>query len=102
MEKYGITEDEAYFLFDRDYNRVVSSLHGKFPWYDNQPKEVQNILINMAFNLGLNRLSRFKKTIKFITEKKYAQAAVEMLDSKWANQVGDRAIRLSERMKRCR
>jgi lysozyme len=52
----------------------------------------------MYFNLG-NRLFGFKKTLKYIDEGNYAQAAEEMLDSKWAGQVGERAQRLSRMMK---
>lgn len=57
----------------------------------------QECLINMAFNLGYNRLSNFKKTIKFIEEKRYDRAGLEMLDSKWHREdVKKRAARIAE------
>ena len=59
----------------------------------------QAVLINMAFNIGLSGLFKFKKTISAIKGGFYEKAAKEMLDSKWANQVGNRATELSEQMR---
>lgn len=57
----------------------------------------QECLINMSFNLGYNRLSNFKKTIKFIEEKRYDRAGLEMLNSKWHREdVKKRAARIAE------
>jgi lysozyme len=53
----------------------------------------------MIFNLGIARFSAFKKTISLIEEGSYSEAAQEMLDSRWANQVGSRANELSEMMR---
>jgi lysozyme len=53
----------------------------------------------MIFNLGLSRFKNFKKTIKAIENKDFASAADEMLNSAWANQVGQRAITLSNKMR---
>lgn len=57
----------------------------------------QNSLINMAFNLGYNRLSKFKNTIHYINMCKYERAGLEMLDSKWHREdVGKRAVRIAK------
>ena len=52
----------------------------------------------MCFNLGRPRLSNFKKFLAALEEGDYEKAAVEMMDSRWASQVGDRAVRLRDRM----
>ena len=52
----------------------------------------------MTFNLGMPRLKKFSKMISAIEEKEWTLASKEMLNSKWANQVGNRANRLSEMM----
>jgi lysozyme len=57
----------------------------------------QRVLTNMAYNLGF-RLMGFKKFYKAIQNEDWAEAKIQMLDSLWARQVGDRAIRLSEMM----
>ena len=52
----------------------------------------------MCFNLGYPRFSKFKKFLEAVKKEDWETAGVEMLDSKWATQVGDRAIRLKEKM----
>jgi len=59
----------------------------------------RGVIINMLFNLGRSRFSRFKKTIAALRAKDYDTAAVEMMDSKWARQVKTRAVELSEIMR---
>ena len=55
-------------------------------------------MINMCFNLGLSRLLNFKNFLEAVESKDYVKAGVEMLDSKWATQVGPRATRLKNMM----
>ena len=52
-------------------------------------------LVNMAFNLGLSRLRSFKRMLKALAEEDFETAAAEALNSRWAEQVGDRAARLA-------
>jgi lysozyme len=56
-----------------------------------QPPGVQNALINMCFNLGIDELCMFNAMIKFLEIKDYTNAAKAALESKWAKQVGQRA-----------
>ena len=58
----------------------------------------KSILINMAFNLGKPRLSQFKNTLRAIENEQWSSAAMGMLDSLWARQVGQRAQELAARM----
>jgi lysozyme len=53
----------------------------------------------MVFNMGMGRFQHFTRTIAFLEAGDYLKASVEMLDSKWAAQVSNRAIRLSHMMK---
>ena len=59
----------------------------------------RDVLIEMAYNLGINGLRRFRNTLNLIRACAYEKAAAAMLDSKWARQVGPRADRLAERMR---
>lgn len=59
----------------------------------------QAVLINMAFNLGKAKLLGFKRTLEAIALRDFDNAALYMLQSKWAAQVGQRAIRLAKQMK---
>ena len=55
----------------------------------------------MCFNMGSPRVSKFKKMLGALKVQDYQTASKEMLDSKWANQVPNRARRLSEIMEKC-
>jgi len=57
------------------------------------------VVLNMLFNLGIHRFKKFKKLINALYARDWTLASVEMLDSKWAKQVGKRATELSKMMK---
>lgn len=63
-------------------------------FWDNLSNERQGVLVNMCFNIGINRLMGFKKMIAALKNYDYLEAALQMIDSKWHSQVGPRAIRL--------
>lgn len=90
IEDNGISKEEADFMFDNDFARCQKEL-SRYTWYTDQPQNIQNALINMCFNLGINRLLGFNKMIAALMNKNYTIAAMEALDSKWAEQVGDRS-----------
>lgn len=91
----GISQNEAYFLLDED----ISYFHAKLMHYLdcfeklNMPRQVA--LVDMCFNLGLQGFLNFKEMVSALEAHDYARAADEMLDSKWAQQVGERAVRLA-------
>lgn len=58
----------------------------------------QNVLANMAYNLGYHRLGTFKRMIAAVERKDFLAAAAEMEDSAWYRQVGKRAVRLTKEM----
>ena len=96
LDDRGITEDEAMMLLDNDIEIVRRELIAITSdlWYL-LPDDIHRALLNMAFNLGVPRLMKFKKmwtALKFVD---YGKAADEALDSKWARQVGDRAERIA-------
>jgi lysozyme len=86
----GITKSEADILFENDYSKAAKDL-SPFYWYMIQPMQVKYALINMCFNLGIGGLLEFRKMIAALSVKNYTQAAIEALNSKWADQVGNRA-----------
>jgi lysozyme len=104
-EEYGapvgtpVSEERVNSVFDEDVETYIDETKKVFGNLEDMPQEVQQVLVNMCFNMGAPRLSQFKKFIKAIHDEDWATASVEMLDSRWAKQVGDRAIRLSNRIK---
>jgi lysozyme len=53
----------------------------------------------MCFNIGLVGLLKFKKALLLVKAGDYTKASIEMLDSKWSKDVGNRALELSTQMK---
>lgn len=90
LEDNGLTQEEADLLFDNDFNRCQREL-SPYVWYFDSPQNVQDALMNMCFNLGLPKLLGFKKMLAAILKKDFTTAAQEALQSKWANDVGERA-----------
>lgn len=97
LEDMGVSEVEAMVMLRNDIEQCYEEL-SVFSWFEDLDQVRQEALINMLFNLGLPTFLKFKKTLKFVAEGKYSQAAAEMLNSKWATQVGDRAKELAYMM----
>jgi len=96
----GISREESRMLFQHDLERAEAFIDQTWPW---AAKWVINrvrraVLIDMAFNLG-GRLKRFKRMLRALEQENYSEAAVQMLDSRWATQVGRRATRLAKMMR---
>lgn len=68
-------------------------------WWHLLSNERRGVVINMVFNLGMDGFKKFKRMIACLSVEDYEGASEEMLDSRWADQVGKRATRLSEQMK---
>ena len=98
LEDRGITEDEAMCLLDNDIKIVKDEILNKLPWVYCINTTAFLILMDMAFNIGVPRLLKFKNTLEYLKNDEYKKAAVEMLDSRWAVQVGKRAVELSNLM----
>ena len=93
-----LSPKEIEYLLDNDIERVTISLQREWAWFNDLNDVRQEVLANMCFNLGLAGLKKFKKMIAALERRDWLDASREMLDSKWATQVGNRAIRLSKAM----
>jgi lysozyme len=98
VEELGITEDEARYLLDNDILRVCQELDNNLPWWRNLSEVRQRIFVDMVFNLGISRFLNFKNMIAAAESEDWEEAAAQMLDSRWADQVGQRAHRLAKSM----
>ena len=96
-----VSEERVKECFEKDLDTAIEEckkLYGPGT-FNNFPGEVQEVLVNMLFNLGRPRLSKFRNFNSKLNEGDWAGAAPEGLDSLWARQVGARAERLMERLK---
>ncbi len=94
IEERGLSEDEIDFLLDNDIEIVMKEVLVKFDWFKNLSEVRKRVVADMIFNLGLPRFSQFKNMIKAIEDEDWTEASEQMMDSKWADQVGSRAQRL--------
>jgi lysozyme len=95
----GLSDDEIDYLLSNDIDIVVNELDKVMPWWRDLDEVRQRVLCDLVFNLGMPRFSGFKKSISYMKQQMWDQAANELLDSKWARQVGRRAHTLSEMMR---
>jgi len=101
IEDIGITEDEARYLLQNDVDRILKEVeHWTFLEKLNDVR--QAVILDMVFNMGVSRFNAntWVKTFAAIQDEDWEKVANEMLDSKWAKQVGQRAIRLSQMMRK--
>jgi lysozyme len=96
LDDNGITEAEAMILLDNDIERARLDLDRNAPWWAEMPEPAMRGLLNMCFNLGWPRLSRFRKMLAALERGDWASAADQALDSRWALQVGPRATRIAD------
>jgi lysozyme len=99
LDAHGISQEVAELLLTEDIARVLAGLRARAPWYLELPEPRRAVLENMAFNVGVGGLMGFRKMLLAVQAGDYAAAAREMLDSRWAAQVGARAQRLADQMR---
>ena len=93
---YPLTDEQVDKILADDLIRVFSGLDRKIGWWRNLSYARQRGLVNFVFNVGLTTALTFKRSINHLKNEYYSAAADEMLNSKWASQVGDRAKRVTE------
>ena len=94
-----VDDERVAELFEADLYTCVAETKLLYPQFEELPAEAQKILCNMMFNMGRPRLSKFIKMREHVNNGAWSDAANEMLDSRWAKQVPNRANRLIERMR---
>jgi len=98
LDHVGISKEEALFLLRNDIARVSKELDANLPWWRSLSETRQKVLVSMAFNLGMGGLLSFTEMLSALESGDYAEAAAQMLASRWASQVGNRAVELAYMM----
>lgn len=106
LDDVGISESEALMMLENDIERACADLDSKLPWWRGMSDARQEVLANLCFNMGIGRsdpphgLLSFRNTLAVMERGDYEAAANGMGASKWATQVGVRATRLIEMMRK--
>ena len=95
-----LDKDICDIILERKLHALTDRINNKFKWYMYMPPEIKDIVVEMCYQMGVYGFSRFKKTIAYLQDKKFKEASVEMLDSRWAEQTPNRAKELSNRVKK--
>ena len=101
LDSRGITEEEAMYLLSNDIESVFKDLDKHLAIWRSYPIEAQYVFIDLCFNLGIHTLLSFRKTLALCQLGEWEKAAAELLRSRYARQVGRRAIFNSEQLALC-
>ena len=99
LDSVGISDDEVDFLLNNDIADAESDARKLVPTFDALSDARKAVVVNMSFNMGFDTFSKFHNTLAAINDGRFYDAAVGMLASAWATQVGDRAQRLAKAMR---
>jgi lysozyme len=94
-----VDEERVRQVFSLDIASTLDECQVLYADFDELPEEAQLIIANMMFNMGRPRLSKFVGMKREIDARRFDAAADEMVDSRWHDQVPNRAKRLVKRMR---
>jgi len=92
----GLSEDEIDYLLRNDITRVRQELTDTYFWFPALNEARQDAMIDISFNLGQTRLRGFVKAVEAMSREQFDIAADEFMDSRWSQQVGNRAVEVTE------
>tara|TARA_Y100000401_G_scaffold114005_1_gene115452 strand:+ start:285 stop:689 length:405 start_codon:yes stop_codon:yes gene_type:complete len=94
-----LDKDVCDMILERKIKNLEDRVRNKFGWYPFMPQGIQDVVMEMCYQLGVTGFSKFAKTITYLKDKNFEKASEEMLDSLWARQTPNRAKELSRRVK---
>lgn len=99
IEDRGLRDDEIDLMLKNDIDEAIGIARALVSNFDTLDDIRQEVVANMALNLGMSRLGGFKQFILALARHDYTRATAEMMDSKWYDQIGDRGKRLAYAMR---
>lgn len=98
-EGSGLRSHEIAYLLNNDIDDRIDALTRRLPWFQDLDDARKGVLLNMSFQMGVEGLLGFERTLALIRDGKYENAAHAMLQSKWAKQTPARAKRMADQMR---
>lgn len=99
LEDVGISEEEAEMLLQNDIQRATVQIQKEFPWTTELDEVRFAALINFTFNVGIGTVGKFVNAMALLRDGSYDMAADEFLNSRWAKQVGQRAVDVTDQIR---
>ena len=94
-----LDEDICDMILERKLGELKLRIHKNFEFVLDLPESVQDVVVEMCYQMGVYGFSCFKKTIAYLQDKQWEKASIEMLDSRWADQTPARARKMSNIVK---
>jgi len=98
LDDVGISLEEAHYLLENDVQRAKNNCTANFSFFKNLSDARQGVMVNLCFNMGAGALNKFPRFLGAMERGEWENAARELLDSRYATQVGDRAKRLAKQI----
>lgn len=95
----GLLPEESAFIFQNRMRLKQEEVERRLPWFNKLDEARKGVLLNMAFQMGVNGLLGFKNTLAMVERGDYAGAADGMKNSLWYRQTPARAERLRVQMR---
>ena len=100
LDDVGISNDEAEYLLRNDIADCIDKAMS-LAWFNDAPEAVQSAVVNLIFNMGFAKLCTFKLTLGHLERGEYELAGAELLNSRYAQQVGQRAVEIANQIAEC-
>lgn len=94
IEDNGMPDFILKLLFEHDASVIWDEMISRLPWVESSPDSVKIVLLDMAFNMGVPRLMNFKNMLRYAEASDWENMYKQMMDSRWARQVPNRAAEL--------
>ena len=95
----GLSQDESRYLLRNDIARCRAQCEHRFLWYPALDNVRQDVIVCMAFQLGLDGVEKFRLMIRALSIHDYIAASLEMQDSEWCKQTPERCKRMAKIMR---
>ena len=95
----GLSDIEVEFMLEEDTARCAKELGGAFHWFSGLDQVRADAMIDLCFNIGITSLRKFVNANDAMARDDYDEASAQYYQSKWASQVGDRAIEICAMIK---
>jgi lysozyme len=95
----GLRPIEMEFMLNNDIDERIDDLTRRLPWFQDLDSIRQAALLNMSFQMGVDGLMKFKRSLALVKDRKYVEAADAMLESLWAQQTPSRAKRVTDQIR---
>ena len=99
LDSKPISERVSRLMLEDDIEDAIADCERNISFFGHLDADCQEALVNLCFNMGIAKLMQFKKTLGYLRDGQREKAANELLDSRYATQVGYRALEVASMIK---